>query len=271
MRARCQSAAPIDDHAVFDAGQQEERRRPDDVLGRQRRAAELESEQEAEQVVGRVGAAAIDVLAEVGVDLQEGPSADLRIGRSDLEQLVQPEPELIAVLLGQAEHASDDEDRDVLGVGRGGVELGDVPDPVERVATDLAGDRLPSIDLARGEGGKEHSPGHGMLRWVACDRRGDAGEILGRRLVDQDGARREVLRVIRDGGDLVVASDEVRPVEAVRVRDRASRAQVIPDLVGADTPLRVEMIEVGRPVVDLRAGVGHQAPSGLRTRSPVRQ
>ena len=86
-----------------------------------------------------------------------------------------------------------------------------------------------------------------------------AGQVLvaGPQLAHDDGARREVLGVVRDGRHIVVTHRQPRAAVAVGVGDGALAAQLVPDRVRIGDPLRVGVVEVGREVVDRRV-MGHR-------------
>ena len=217
---------------------------------RQRLAVLLEAEQEAQQVVGRLGAPLLDVSAQVAVDLAERTGPDFGLGRADLEQLVQPDAEAIAVVVGQPEHLSDHEHGNVLRVLRRGIDRSGRIQPFEDVTTDLAGDRFPSVDLPRCERRQQHAARRRMVGRIARDRRRDARHLVGGALVHDHGPRREVLGVVGDGSHIVVSSHQVGTVEAVGVGDRATLAEIVEDRVLISTPRRIEVVEIRRPIAD---------------------
>ena len=81
---------------------------------------------------------------------------------------------------------------------------------------------------------------------------GGAGMRGGGRLAHDDAARGEVLGVVGDGAHVLVARGEIDAHEAVGVGDRARLAQLVPDREGVVDPARIEMIEIGGPVLDRR-------------------
>src|SRR5581483_621095 len=76
-------------------------------------------------------------------------------------------------------------------------------------------------------------------------------------------ARREVLRVIGDRAHVLVARREVDAHEALGVSDRTLPAQPVPDRERVVDPGRIEVVEVGGPVLDRRTLAHGAPPSGL--------
>src|SRR5436190_1323718 len=62
-----------------------------------------------------------------------------------------------------------------------------------------------------------------------------------------------MLGVVGDRAHVLIARGEIDAAEALGVRDRACLAQLLPDRIRVLDPARIEMIEIGAPVVHRRA------------------
>ncbi len=119
--ARCQSDAPMALHVVSMPAMSSRaivRATWNEV---ERLAVELGLEQEGDEVVARVGDVVLDVRLRYSKSAMKPPDPLLEREGDALEHVVHELPELVAVLLRQAEHVGDDPHRDVLGVVIGGV------------------------------------------------------------------------------------------------------------------------------------------------------
>ena len=98
-----------------DPGDQRERGDAEDDLVAERLAVVLGVQQLADEVVARLGLAALHLLVQVEPErLGAGLAAALVVG--ELEHVADPAGERVAHLLGHAEHQRDDAHRDLLGV-----------------------------------------------------------------------------------------------------------------------------------------------------------
>src|SRR5260370_33131407 len=71
-----------------------------------------------------------------------------------------------------------------------------------------------------------------------------------------------MLGVVGDGANVLVAAGKIHALEAVGMRERAARAQLVPNRIGVLDPARVEVIEIAFPIVDRRPGA-HQSCSSI--------
>ena len=85
-----------------------------------------------------------------------------------------------------------------------------------------------------------------------------ASSTGGAELAHDDAARREVLGVVGDGGDVLVARRQPHAAVALGVGDRARPAQLVPDRERVGGPGVVGVVEVGGPVGDRRSWLAHQ-------------
>src|SRR4029077_7081948 len=97
------------------------------------------------------------------------------------------------------------------------------------------GGRAPDGGGARGGGGS------------AADRGDVAG---GAEVAHDDRPRGEPLGVVGDRRHVLVPGRQPPPAEPVGVRDRAALPQIVLDRIGVGGPLRLQVGEVGRPIVD---------------------
>ena len=181
------------------------------MLGQQLGAVELGLEQERGEVVLRFGEMLVDTGLEVRVELT---LVDLRLTllgrRVDIFEDQPDEPaEHVGIRLREAEHADDDAQRNVLRVLDGGVDHVLARGRVEQLLAQRARERLERGDRLRRERGQEQPPRHRVERRIGCDRGRDADRsrqviVAGSQLADDDRPRREVLRVVRDLGDVIV-------------------------------------------------------------------
>ncbi len=162
---------------------------------------------------------------------------------------------------GKPEHLGDHADGDVLGVLGGRVDHVVPGDRVEQLVAVGAGERLERGDGLGGEGRQQQAAGIVVERRVRGDRRGDADGSLGQRppLVDDDAPGGEVLGVVGDGRDVVVAGRQPHAAVAIGVGDRAGHAQLVPDRERVGGPGLVGVVEVGGPVGDGRVVTAHRS------------
>ena len=168
-----------------------------------------------------------------------------------LQDLVDPLDEPVAVAHRHAEHVGDDAHRDVAGVVLGGVAAPVGDEVVDQRVADPARHRLQLADLLRREEGQQHLLVRLVLRRVGGDRRRRQRRVLVFLVAQEDAARREMLGIVGDGLDVLVAGRQPGALEALGAGDRAL-AQLVPDREGIVAPLRIEMVPVGAPVRDRR-------------------
>ena len=267
MPERGADAAP----SRVDAGHQQQAQRAQDVVLLERLAVRvLGREQVADQVVAGLGTARLQVAAEVLGELGEPSLQHVLVGGADLEDVVDPLAELVAVAVGDAEHVGDDAHGDVLGIVDGGVAAALVDEGIDQLVADGArlGDEL--VDGLRREGRQQHHARGPMARRVGGDGR-RAAAADGRRVVAHDHlARGEMLGVVGDGADVVVAGRQVGAPEALGVGDRAlGGADAVPDRKRVLDPPGIEMVPVGQPIRDRRALAHCTVPAMLPLRSGI--
>ena len=102
--------------------------------------------------------------------------------------------------------------------------------------------------------GRERRQQHHARRAMLGRIGGDRGRrnARRRRFAHDDAARGEMLGVVGDRAHVLVARGEVDAHEAVGMGDGARLAHLLPDREGVVDPARIEMIEIGGPVLDRR-------------------
>ena len=113
--------------------------------------------------------------------------------------------------------------------------------------------------------------GSSIVRWGRCFggsvvTGGIGAEIGGFSRIEM---RREMLCVVGDCADVVVAHGKIDTPIAIRVSHGTAGSQIIPDGVRVTAPVRVVVIEVSRPIGDRRALSLWLSPSRTCDRDPV--
>ena len=135
-------------------------------------ALDLDLEQVAGEVVTRVVDVVLHLAEDVVVEALERRRAGLGLVVDPLERGVHELAEQVLVLGGEAEHASDHVDRDVLGVLHRGVDDGltrdDLAHLVEQLVAQGSDLVLPRLDLLRRERRQQDAAGDVVERRVAA-------------------------------------------------------------------------------------------------------
>ena len=194
----------------------------------------------------------VDVSGEVAADLEDGLEGGVTGDRAFLDEAVDPVAELGVVAVGDAEHAGDDLDGDVLREVGGGVASAVGDEPVDEVVGHCPGDGLVVGDDLRGEDREQEPADVGVVRGILGDGRGVEPEVVGRfgAVGDQDGAGGEPVVVVGDGGEVLVAGGDPHAVVPVGVRDRAVGPKLLVDGVRVGDEVGIEVVEVRGPVGD---------------------
>src|SRR5262249_13844793 len=89
-----------------------------------------------------------------------------------------------------------------------------------------------------------------VLRWIRSDRRSYRRNVGA--LADDEAARGEVLGIVRDRSNVLVARRKIDAGVAIGVSDGAARPKGIPDWIGICYPRSIEMIEIASPISNRR-------------------
>ena len=248
-----------------DARDEDQDHRAKDVLQGQLLAVDLRVEQERRQVVAGVVLVVLDLGHEVLLHRNEGFDALFQGQVDGFGDDVDHLDELLGVLGRKAQHLADDPGGNELGVTERTVDDLFADHVIEQPVTELANLGLEGVDDARRERRQDQLARERVKGWVRGDGRGDAdgcGEFLVGRsaLVDDYGAAREVLGVLRNLRDPRVGRGEPASAVAIGVRDGTALTQVLPDRVGVVDPRGIGVVPVGGEIED-GGLVGHDDSS----------
>jgi hypothetical protein len=212
-------------------------------------------EEVGDDVVAGAGPVLVDVSGEVAADLEDGCEGGVAGDGAVFDEAVDPVTELGVVAVGDAEHARDDLDRNVLREVGGGVASAVGDEPVDEVVGHGPGDGFVVGDDLRGEDREQQPADVGVVRRVLGDGWRVEPEVVGRlgAVGDQDRAGGEPVVVVGDGSEVFVAGGDPDAVIAVGVGNRAVGPELLVDGVRVGNEVGIEVVEVRGPVGDRRS------------------
>ena len=157
--------------------------------------------------------------------------------------------ELLTIFSRKSAELRNEANRDVLGVLDTRVDEVGIAHFVEQLVAEFSCERFECCNWSRGESGKQQSPSDFVERWVRGDGRRNAdwcrqGVVTWSTVINDDGARSEMFRVVCDRRNGVVGHRSPEAAVTVTVGDRTTFAKVVHDRVGIGNPCFVSVIEV---------------------------
>jgi predicted helicase len=157
-----------------DSGDHDERSDPEHEAVGEGLAGVTRPQELADEVVARIGLAALELRDEVGADALLSPEVALGIV-GKLEHVADPAGEGVRERLGDPQNLCDNSDRDLLRVVGGRVGVAGVEKPVDVAPAEVTGHGLVAGDPRVREPRQDESPGPGVQGRI----RGDGGKAIG--------------------------------------------------------------------------------------------